>query len=277
VTQERRHSEETITMSHRVTVFCLLLCLTMASRSSTAEPIPRVLPPPGIELSAKDRARLDAELRATQTALEPLRDHARFADAAIFVKAVDFALRHGEFYQPRDVERALDALRRAEDRAEQLTDGTTPWAKQRGRVVRGFTSQIDGSPQPFGLVIPDDVDLAKPVPLYVWLHGRGDKQTDLHFIAGRLNQDGQIKPPAAIVLHPFGRHCLGFKSAGETDVLEAIADVQAQYRIDPDRIVLIGFSMGGAGAWHLGAHYTDRFVAISPGAGFAETARYVNL
>ncbi|MBI2477767.1 MAG: hypothetical protein HYV60_03695, partial [Planctomycetia bacterium] len=36
-------------------------------------------------------------------------------------------------------------------------------------------------------------------------------------------------------------------------------------------------SMGGAGAWHLGAHYTTNFVAISPGAGFAETARYNNL
>jgi hypothetical protein len=41
--------------------------------------------------------------------------------------------------------------------------------------------------------------------------------------------------------------------------------------------VLIGFSMGGAGAWHIGAHYPDQFVAVSPGAGFAETARYQNL
>src|SRR5436190_8257672 len=32
--------------------------------------------------------------------------------------------------------------------------------------------------------------------------------------------------------------------------------------------------MGGAGAWHIGAHYTDRWVAVSPGAGFVDTARY---
>lgn len=108
-------------------------------------------------------------------------------------------------------------------------------------------------------------------------HGRGDKQTDIHFIYERLNRDGPIKPTGAIVVHPFGRHCLGFKSAGEIDVLEAIGHVSSQYRIDPDRIVLMGFSMGGAGTWHVGAHYTDLFVACSPGAGFVETARYNNL
>jgi hypothetical protein len=32
--------------------------------------------------------------------------------------------------------------------------------------------------------------------------------------------------------------------------------------------------MGGAGAWHIGGHYAEFFAAVSPGAGFAETARY---
>src|SRR5690606_15225159 len=58
---------------------------------------------------------------------------------------------------------------------------------------------------------------------------------------------------------------------------EAIESVKARYPIDPRRIVLWGFSMGGAGAWHLGAHYPDAWCAVSPGAGFAETARYQNL
>jgi predicted esterase len=159
----------------------------------------------------------------------------------------------------------------------ELAQGGMPWATQRGRVVRGFRSRIDDSVQPYGLVLPEHHDFQKPAPLYVWLHGRGDKQTDMHFISERLARDGQIKPAGAIVLHPFGRHCLGFKSAGEIDVLEAIDHVQKHYRIDPDRIVLMGFSMGGAGAWHIGAHYTDRFVAISAGAGFVETARYTRL
>ena len=35
--------------------------------------------------------------------------------------------------------------------------------------------------------------------------------------------------------------------------------------------------MGGAGAWHLGAHYADRWAAVHTGAGFAETAQYNRL
>ncbi|MEZ6074948.1 MAG: alpha/beta hydrolase-fold protein [Pirellulaceae bacterium] len=135
------------------------------------------------------------------------------------------------------------------------------------RQVRGFRSRVDGSAQPLGLVLPDGwQQVAQPMPLYVWLHGRGDKETDLHFICQRLDSVGQIQPPGAIVLHPFGRQCIGYKSAGETDVMEAIDFVCENYPVDPRRIVLMGFSMGGAGAWHLGAHYGERFVAVSPGS-----------
>ena len=73
-----------------------------------------------------------------------------------------------------------------------------------------------------------------------------------------------------IVLHPFGRQCLGYKSAGEMDVLDAVDHVLARYNVDPDRIALMGFSMGGAGVWHLGAHYPDRWAVVDisepPGA-----------
>jgi dienelactone hydrolase len=79
------------------------------------------------------------------------------------------------------------------------------------------------------------------------------------------------------VLHPFGRYCNGFKSAGEVDVLEALASVESRYAIDADRVVLMGFSMGGAGAWHLGARHARLWAAVSPGAGFAETAQYNRL
>ena len=43
----------------------------------------------------------------------------------------------------------------------------------------------------------------------------------------------------------------GWHFAGEADVFEAIAAVQKRYKIDPERILLRGFSMGGEGAWHI--------------------------
>lgn len=238
--------------------------------------IERRLPPAGIEIPAEDRAKLSAQVKELKDRLAALHRDAR-PDAEAFVKAVDYALIHGEFYNEKELSRAYNALKIAAERIEQLQEGKTPWAKQRGLVVRGYRSSIDDSVQPYGLVIPEDLDFDKPSPLYIWLHGRGDKTTDLHFIHGRLTSAGQIQPPGAIVLHPFGRQCIGYKSAGEIDVFEAVRHVMTNYRVAPDRIVLMGFSMGGAGAWHLGAHHAHSFVAISPGAGFAETARYQNI
>eukprot|EP01043_Picozoa_sp_COSAG02_P021950 COSAG02_NODE_1126_length_14431_cov_37.854452_24_plen_373_part_00 len=109
-----------------------------------------------------------------------------------------------------------------------------------GCVVRGYTSVVDGSPQPYGLELPPELPPhGQTVPLYVWLHGRGAQSTDIHFIRERMRSRGNMSPSdGGIVLHPFGRQCIGYKSAGAIDVLHAIEDVKAKYPIDPDRVVL---------------------------------------
>jgi dienelactone hydrolase len=154
------------------------------------------------------------------------------------------------------------------------TDPTSAASKPytHGCVARGYISVIDGTPQPYGLELPDGpIAEGEMLPLYVWLHGRGAQSTDVHFIRERMRSRGGMAPTRGIVLHPFGRQCVGYKSAGAIDVLHAIEAVKAQYPIDVDRIVLYGFSMGGAGSWSVGAHYPDIWAAIQPGAGFAET------
>jgi pimeloyl-ACP methyl ester carboxylesterase len=247
-------------------------------------PIPRVLPPEnGVALPA-DLARTLGERVATfSDRIWEVDQKSHVADVAVLVKAVDFALKHGEFYSEKEFPLAAELLDLADARIQLLDEGDQrPWLKDRGLVIRGYRSSIDDSYQPYGLEIPETLDLSKPVPLLVWLHGRGDKSTDLHF----LNQcrkksqafGGFYKDQnEAIVLHPFGRQCVGWKHAGEIDVFEAIAAVMADYPIDPDRIILAGFSMGGAGAWHLGVHYRDRFCGVHAGAGFAETKEYNKL
>jgi hypothetical protein len=266
-------------MPHRLLLAALSVSL-FASFAQSADPIStieRVLPPAGLEIPADVRGRLATRLAATRAKLEALQDNELKPDVEIFTKAVELALVHREFYVERDFAKADWALDQANQRLDSLTKGEAPWTKATGLVVRGYRSSIDGSAQPYGLVIPEGHDFSKPAPLYIWLHGRGDKNTDLHFLQERATRQGQIAPPGAIVVHPFGRHCVGWKHAGEIDVLESEESVQRRYKIDPDRVVLIGFSMGGAGAWHIGAHYADRWVAVSPGAGFAETARYQRL
>lgn len=264
-----------------------LLLVTISARCWAAEdwkPVEAQLPPPGIEISAaekqaltKDLEQLQARLQQFDTTLPGYALHDLRADVEIFTKAVRLAIAGNEFYHARDVQTARELLATAKERLDALAAGKPAWTDSRGLVVRGYRSRIDNSVQPYGLVIPDKLDLRRPGPLYVWLHGRDDKLTDLNFIDQRQKQVGQVKIDDAIVLHPFGRSCLGWKSAAEIDVLEAIGSVFWRYKIDLDRVVLMGFSMGGAGAWHLGAHYAPHWVGVHAGAGFVDVKRYQRL
>ncbi|MGI9243350.1 MAG: prolyl oligopeptidase family serine peptidase, partial [Verrucomicrobiales bacterium] len=253
----------------------ITLLLVLLAAGLHAQPIVRRLPPPGIELTEAQRYQVAAARdHVAERLTEVPVDHPRRADLQIFHKAIAYALEFGEFYRGKDLEVVRTMVLAADQCADEIRGGKEAL---RGLRVCGYRSSIDGSVQPYGLEVPESLDLDKPVPLWVWLHGRGDKETDLYFIGKRLKKQGQFRPQDAIVLHPFGRQCIGWKSAGEIDVFEAIEDVARRYSIDRDRIALMGFSMGGAGAWHIGAHYTDRFAIVHAGAGFAETAEYNRL
>ena len=179
-----------------------------------------------MEIPPAARLPLEQQLRALEAAAKTLAQDPLLADATVLLKAVSFALINGEFYTPKDVEKAKELLQLAESRLAELRANKASWTKQTGLVARGFISAIDGSPQPIGLEIPADLDPAKPAPLLVWLHGRGDKNTDMHFIVDRLHKAGQFQPGGCIILHPLGRQCLGYQLAGEADVLEAVEAVK---------------------------------------------------
>lgn len=268
-----------------------MLALAGCCLSAAAAPpaVVRRLPPEGIDpavlaaqLDEADRqawesvpARL-ALLRQRLGTLA-LDDKTARAEIEVFFKAVDHALTGGEWWEPGDLERAAWALDLATERLEQIEAGTAPWRHQTGLVPLGFRSRLDGSLQPYGLWIPDSLDATRPAPLWIWLHGRGDKETDLAFLHGRAHKLPEFRPVDAIVLLPFGRYCNGWKGPGMVDVFEALAAAETVRPIDPDRIVLAGFSMGGAGAWHIGARRTDRFCAVHGGAGFVDIRRYLGI
>ena len=75
----------------------------------------------------------------------------------------------------------------------------------------------------------------------------------------------------------YGRYCNANKLAGEIDLLEALADVKRRYPIDDDRVVIRGFSMGGAACWQFAVHYPGLFAAAAPGAGFSETREFLRV
>ncbi len=232
--------------------FCLLVASTVLAQV-------KPLPPPGISISDSDRTAL------TQLVTESRKKLLAHPDLEVRIKAVDWALRYDEFFKPEEVAKAYAIL-------------DTQFGEP-GLKVHGYRSEIDESIQPYGVVLPVSYSPSSKGKwrLDVWLHGRGDTITELNFIHDRLTKRGEFAPDDTIVLHPFGRHCNSFKFAGETDVFEAIADIKRRYRIDDDRISIRGFSMGGAGTWHIAAHHPGIWAAAAPGAGFVDTEEYQKL
>ena len=199
-------------------------------------------------------------------------------DIIIFYKAVRDALVYQEFFTEQDVQKARELIELGKGRCTILTFRPEQnWTNQAGLVVRGYASKIDASVQPYGLVIPEGLMPANGYRLDLWFHGRGETLSEVNFLDERRKKTGEFAPAGTIVLHPYGRYCNANKFAGEVDVLEAVESVKSHYKIDPDRISVRGFSMGGAACWQFAVHYSDRWFAANPGAGFAETPRFLNV
>ncbi|MFN7562372.1 MAG: prolyl oligopeptidase family serine peptidase [Prosthecobacter sp.] len=242
------------------------------------------LPPkPTAALSVDQEAGIEARLKSITGDFVAVKKHERAADAEIFLKAVRYALEFDEWYdkKPEDsLKKANALLDEAAKRIDGLKKNQTPWLDGSGQKVLGFYSKLDDSAQPYGVEIPEGLDFkAKKTPMWIWLHGRGDTATDLNFVYSRLmaKKPGQFQPAGTIVIHPFGRYCNGWKSAGEVDVFESRDDAMKRFNIDSNRVAIAGFSMGGAGVWHLGAHFPDQWACVHTGAGFADVKRYQKL
>jgi dienelactone hydrolase len=54
---------------------------------------------------------------------------------------------------------------------------------------------------------------------------------------------------------------------GEKQILSLIEIAKAQYDVDPDRVYVVGFSMGGTGSWHMAGRFPDLFAGAAPCAG----------
>ncbi len=260
-------------------ILCLLAGTILADgpTDNVAETVRRV-PPPGLAINAADRAELEQGTAALKKEIESL--HGPLVpDVQIFYNAVHYALAYDEFYKTNEIATAKLLLAEGTERATQLRDGKPLWATTTGLVVRGYKSKIDGSIQPFGLVIPPTYhpDSAHQHRLDLWFHGRGENLTELDFINGRQKSPGEFTPPDTFVLHLYGRYCNANKFAGEVDAFEALEAVRREYPIDENRIAVRGFSMGGAACWHFAVHHAGLWAAAAPGAGFAETTDFLKV
>ena len=206
------------------------------------------------------------------------------SEILVFPRAVEIAIELQQFYKKPEIDAAIQLLELAEQRI-QRAEMTLDWGtivglsdgSSRQLVVGGFESKIDGSYQPYAIVIPSGFTPgdSRSRRLDVWFHGRGETLSEVSFLQKGRTNAGQYTPDDSFVLHPYGRYSNAFKFAGEIDVLEAMDYVSKRLPVDNDRISARGFSMGGAACWQFATHYADRFFAANPGAGFSETPEFL--
>jgi predicted peptidase len=133
-----------------------------------------------------------------------------------------------------------------------------------------------GYKMPYRVYVPAGYDANKKYPLIFFFHsgsGRGfnNEQQIMHEnAAGARNwtlPDNQAQFPA-FVLAP---QCSIQDNWGDPDLndvtpqmqmaLDILAAVEKDYSIDPDRIVLVGQSMGGLGVWALLQNFPEKWAA----------------
>jgi dienelactone hydrolase len=252
-----------------------LILFTFSLCAAAEKPVP----PLGVAVSAADRAALESGIAELGATINKLPESALKADVRVYHDAVKTALTYNEFFKPAEIEHAKDLLRLGKERASMLAAGKPAWAQSPGLIVRGYVSKIDKSVQPYGLVVPPSYheNSGRKWRLDTWFHGRSETLSEVNFLYDRSRAPGEFTPPDTIVLHLYGRFCNANKMAGEVDLFEALDAVKKQYPIDENRIVVRGFSMGGAAAWHIGAHYAGMWAATAPGAGFSETADFLKV
>jgi predicted peptidase len=120
------------------------------------------------------------------------------------------------------------------------------------------------------LYLPQDYgrDAQRQWPLIVFLHGAGERGDDPDSLASiglpQILQERSDLPFVTVSpqLPP------GEVWTDKGEMINALVDwLESEYAIDPQRIYLTGFSLGGFGTWALGLNSPDRFAALVPVAG----------
>jgi hypothetical protein len=217
------------------------------------------------------------------------------ADIEVFYHAARRILQHNEFFQKESAAWTLECLDTGLNRINQIERFMKPdplgvakgnkltWLDSPGTsVVRGYHSQIDGSVQPYAVTLPEDYGTgSKKWRMEIVLHGRDANLNEVKF----AHQFSDKNAPADldyVRIDIYGRGNNAYRWAGEADILEAknhfetLETITGRARmLDTRRPVLRGFSMGGAGTWHLGLHRPGEWCVLGPGAGFTSTHGYV--
>src|SRR5581483_10201565 len=152
-------------------------------------------------------------------------------------------------------------------------------------VLRDF--QDEQGTHKYSVFVPAGYSPARRWPVILYLHGAGERGTDgikptLVGLGPYAKARGSSFPFLIVfpqVEDTQGRVLTAWQAgqpAGER-ALRILDDVQRTFAVDPQRISLVGWSMGGYGAWSLGAAYPQRWSAVVPMSGGGDPDKVAGL
>ena len=139
-------------------------------------------------------------------------------------------------------------------------------------------SENDPQATPYLLYLPKDYDDDnRQWPLLVFLHGRGERGSDINLVKThgppKLIEQGISFP--FLVISP---QCPLIFPEWDWQLLDnLLTEVLKTYRIDCNRIYLTGLSMGGFGSWTWAMNRPERFAALVPICGWGDTSKVCSL
>ncbi len=108
-----------------------------------------------------------------------------------------------------------------------------------------------------------DAEPQKKWPLMLFLHGAGERGTNVWLVAVH-------GPPKLVRSQPdfpfvlVSPQCPPDQRWNPDALARLLDQIETAHRVDKSRVYLTGLSMGGFGTWSLGIRYPDRFAAIAP-------------
>lgn len=132
---------------------------------------------------------------------------------------------------------------------------------------RNHVLESDGETFRCVVYVPDDYSPETRWPAFLFLHGSGERGSDgikqSTVGLGRAIREHPERFPCIAIMPqcPGDRRWEGPMESVALNILQQSIN---QYRIDPDRIVLTGLSLGGYGTWSIGSQDAAMFAAMVP-------------
>ncbi len=134
-------------------------------------------------------------------------------------------------------------------------------------LALGQNTSVDYSTSnvPGRLYIPSDIGSSStPRPLILGLHGSGGVGTNSGYLFDFSHVIAEANERSAILYLPQATSILWHPQERAEAIISQIEKAIAERNVDPQRIYITGFSMGGGGVWDLLHLNPDTFAAAIP-------------